>query len=193
MPILGIMASQISGKLWAPAGAYDALATVTVPSGGAASVTFSGIPTGYKHLQVRYIVQTNRGTYGISEYALNFNGDTSSNYSYHELQGDGSGASGLGFANQTAIRGDGTIGTTTGGTFGAGVLDILDYANTNKYKTTRMLEGVDINGTIAGYGGRLALISGNWRNTNAITSMTFIPYTGTLFSQYSQFALYGIK
>ena len=35
MPILGIWASQISGKLWAPAGAYDALATVTVPAGGA--------------------------------------------------------------------------------------------------------------------------------------------------------------
>jgi hypothetical protein len=30
MPILGIMASQISGHLWAPEGAYDALSTVTV-------------------------------------------------------------------------------------------------------------------------------------------------------------------
>ena len=192
MPILGIWASSFRSAA-GPVGAYDALATVTVPSGGVASVSFVGIPTGYKHLQVRYLAQTNRGTYGIAEYALTFNGDTGSNYSYHELLGDGSGASGLAYSTQTAIRGDGTIGTTTGGSFGAGVLDVLDYSNLSKYKTTRMLEGVDINGTIAGYGGRIGLISGNWRNTAAITSMTFVPYTGTLFSQYSQFALYGVK
>ena len=193
MPILGIMASAISGNLWAPGKDYDSIATTTVGGGGSSSITFSSIPSTYRHLQVRYIAQTNRGTYGISEYSLTFNGDTGSNYSYHELLGDGASASGLAYSTQTAIRGDGTIGTTTGGTFGVGVLDILDYANTNKYKTTKMLEGVDFNGTMAGYGGRIGLISGNWRNTAAITSITFVPNTGTLFSQYSQFALYGIK
>lgn len=190
--MLNNIAAILGGAL-PEVGDYESIATVTVGAGGASSVSFTSIAGTYKHLQVRYIAQTNRGTYGISEYALNFNGDTGSNYSYHELLGDGSSASGLGYATQTAIRGDGTLGTTTGGTFGAGVLDILDYANTNKFKTTRMLEGVDINGTIAGFGGRIGLISGNWRNTNAITSMAFIPYSGTLFSQYSSFALYGIK
>jgi hypothetical protein len=44
-PILGIMASQISGHLWEPQGAYDALSTVTL-SANASSVSFTGIPSG---------------------------------------------------------------------------------------------------------------------------------------------------
>jgi hypothetical protein len=40
MPVLGIIASQMSGHLFAPSGAYDSIATTTVGSGGAASITF---------------------------------------------------------------------------------------------------------------------------------------------------------
>jgi hypothetical protein len=51
-PILtGVIASGISGHLtppWSPEGAHDALATVTL-SASAASITFAGIPSGYKH------------------------------------------------------------------------------------------------------------------------------------------------
>jgi hypothetical protein len=57
MPILGIMASQISGHLWAPEGAYDSLATVTL-SASTASIEFAGIPATYKHLQVRVIARS---------------------------------------------------------------------------------------------------------------------------------------
>jgi len=73
--------------------------------------------------------------------------------------------------------------------FGVVVIDILDYANTNKYKTTRALAGLDINAA----GGFIALRSGNWRNTNAITTITLKPESSRIFAQYSQFALYGIK
>jgi len=56
-PILGIYASQITGHLnpFTPTGSYDALASYTVPSGGASTITFAGIPTGgqYTHLQLR--------------------------------------------------------------------------------------------------------------------------------------------
>ena len=88
MPILGIMASQISGHLWAPEGAYDALSTVTL-STTTASIEFAGIPTGYKHLQVRGFAQCNRATYGTDDIKLRFNGDSGSNYSYHALRGTG--------------------------------------------------------------------------------------------------------
>jgi hypothetical protein len=71
--------------------------------------------------------------------------------------------------------------------FGAGVVDILDYKDTNKYKTVRNLTGVDMNGM-----GELGLISGLWRNTNAITSILFYPPANNI-AQYSHFALYGIK
>jgi hypothetical protein len=71
--------------------------------------------------------------------------------------------------------------------FGTVIIDILDYANTNKYKTQRSLGGNDRNG--AGY---IDFSSGNWRNTNAITSIDIKALYGTGFAQYSHFALYGI-
>ena len=93
-PILtGIIASGISGHLtppWSPEGAYDALATVTVGSTSLSSIVFSGIPTGYKHLQVRYIVKSARTGNPLDELNLRFNGDTGTNYAQHALAGDGS-------------------------------------------------------------------------------------------------------
>jgi hypothetical protein len=196
-PILGIWASQISGRLWEPAGAYDALATVTVPSGGAASITFAGIPTGYKHLQIRYMAQTNRGTFGLDNMRIRVgNGsiDAGSNYSFHELFGDGASANANAGANQTGINTTSSLGTSASANiFGVGVLDILDYANIVTNKTLRLLLGHDVNGTISSLGGRVGLDSGNWRSTSAITTIEFAPIFGTAFNQYTQFALYGVK
>ena len=195
MPILGIMASQISGHLWAPDGAYDSLATVTVGSGGVASITFAGIPSTYKHLQIRALVQETRATYGISEFNLTFNSDSGANYSHHGLWGDGGSASASGNASTNFIRvGNGTFGTNTGASFGAGIIDILDYANTSKYKTMRALTGVDVNGTVGGIGGRVGLFSGAWYNTSTVSSFVLTPASpATDFTQYSQFSLYGVR
>jgi hypothetical protein len=141
----------------APASNFESIATVTVGSGGSSSITFSSIPSTYKHLQIRVFAQETRATYGIADISMTFNSDTAANYSVHGFYGDGSGVSQANnISTQSSITfGEGTIGTTTGGTFGVAIVDILDYANTNKYKTTRTLTGVDINGTIAGYGGRV--------------------------------------
>lgn len=179
-PILGIWASQISGRLWEPAGAYDALATVTVPSGGAANITFAGIPTGYKHLQIRGIVQC-----GGQFMTMRANGDTANNYDAHELYGNGSIAGAAAFTTRSNMIIDFMPASTVYGGF---VVDILDYAATNKNKTMRALCGYDSNG-----GGILGLMSSLWRNnTTAITSLELTPASGS-FSQYSSFALYGIK
>ena len=178
----------------AAAGDYESIATVTVGSGGAANVEFTSIPSTFTHLQVRYTAQSNRGTYGRDIVLLNINSDTSTNYSTHRLAGDGGSVSAGDETNATRIFA-GACGTSTAGTnfTGGGIVDILDYANTNKYKTTRTLGGVDHNGTIAGFGGEVVFHSGSWRNTNAITSLKFTPSAGTLFSQYSHFALYGLR
>jgi hypothetical protein len=179
------MASQISGHLWAPAGAYDALATVTVPSGGASSITFAGIPSGYKHLQIRIIGLGNTAASGL----MRFNGDTGSNYSWHALYGDGSTA---------AATAETSSGYVIGNGFGSGpssstipfvtITDILDYASTSKNKTVRSLDATDKNGS-----GYMVLLSGNWRNSaSAISTITIAPNSGN-YTQYSQFALYGVK
>ena len=196
MPILGIMASQISGHLWAPAGAYDALATVTVPSGGAANITFAGIPTGYKHLQVRFFLQDNRATYGSDDIGFRVgNGsiDTGNNYAWHDLYGNGSSVAAQNLTSTSRIELNNAGGTGVASNFGAGVLDILDYANTSKYKTIRSLHGNDVNGTVSGFGGRVALDSGLWMNTSPITTIQFTPLYGSSFNQYTSIALYGVK
>lgn len=183
-PILGIWASQISGRLWQPAGAYDALASVTVPSGGVATIQFAGIPTGYKHLQIRGIA---KGTVASAALLTGFNGDTASNYNNHYLEGSGSSAA-AGYNATSAIITYGTIAPTAAtSVFTGTVIDILDYASTSKFKTTRTLTGYDANGS-----GYIDLNSGLWRSTAAITNITLSTTSGN-FAEYTQYALYGIK
>jgi hypothetical protein len=191
MPILGVIASAITGNLVTTA--YESIATVTVGSGGSASVSFTSIPATYKHLQLRLFTATNRTVYSLDEMYINFNGDTGANYSTHNIQGLDGSASASGTANTSFATSGTTSASAAPNIFTASVVDILDYANTSKYKTSRSLNGFDLNGQVSGYGGFIQLYSSNWRNTNAITSMTFTMLRGSAFIQYSSFALYGIK
>jgi hypothetical protein len=187
-PILGIYASQISGHLFAPSGAYDSIATTTVGAGGSSSVTFSSIPSTYTHLQLRIMSIDSRVVGNFSNIYYTLNGDTTSTYPYHQVYGDGStaGASAYTLAN-SAFFGYCASATTAANVFATTILDILDYANTNKYKTSRALTGGDNNGS-----GVVALSSGLWMSTSAINSITITPLVAN-FTQYSSFALYGIK
>jgi hypothetical protein len=189
------MASQMSGKLWQPDGAYDSLATITVPSGGLASVTFAGIPNTYKHLQIRMMALSNRATFGVDALLMRFNGDSTMNYSQHTLNGNGAAAaaSGQGTGSISACYADFAIGTTVSSYPGVAIIDVLDYANTSKNKVMRALAGTDLNGTVGGAPGRVNFASSAWFNTAAINSITMTPNTGTLFTQHSQFTLYGVK
>ena len=161
---------------------FESIATVTVSSGGASNVEFTSIPGTYKHLQVRIM---NLGSYAGNQ-GLNtiYNNDTGSNYSSHWLYGNGS-STGAGVTANDNIQYFG-FGLWTSEP-NVSVIDILDYADTNKYKTMRCLTGLDRNGS-----GHIYLFSGSWRNTNAITSIKITPNSGN-FNQYSSFALYGIK
>jgi len=163
-------------------GAYDALATVTVPSGGSSSITFSGIPGAYTHLQLRSF----SGTTGAGDIFLRINGDTSSNYYSHLLYGTGSSANAYSTSGTASYW---MVGNSygTANAFGAAITDILDYANINKNKTLRALYGYDTNGA-----GQLNFGSSLWNSTSAINSLTIYPQSGNLI-QYSSFALYGVK
>ena len=99
MPILGILASSITGGLVTDAGAMFPIRSYVVPSGGAASVTFDSIPSTYTHLQIRYIVQQKTGAGGANGIDVRFNDDSGSNYNVHRLVGNGSAASEIGRAH----------------------------------------------------------------------------------------------
>ena len=166
-----------------PQGAYDALATVTVPVGGAATVTFDGIPNSYKHLQIRWLARGNRAGQASDGVNISFNGSAMTNG--HYLFADGASVS-AGVQNNLTTQIPGS--TATASVFGAAVIDILDYANTSKNKTVRTLGGFDANGS-----GQLAFTSTFQASTSAITSITLDDLNGTGFVQYSNFALYGVK
>lgn len=162
-------------------GSYFPIRSYVVPSGGATSLEWTSIPSTYTHLQIRVMNLSGSAT---GDLRLQFNSDTGSNYSLHYLAGDGATASAGGTANTTyAYCGQGGSSTNPA----VSVIDVLDYANGNKYKTTRTLSGYDPNGT----GGWIFLGSGNWRNTNAITSIKLF-INGYNLNQYSSFALYGV-
>lgn len=187
-PNLGIIASSISGHLYTITGNYDALSTVTVPSGGLSSITFAGIPTtGYTHLQVRGIY---RYTTALDILGMQLNDDTAANYSSHKIIGSGSSAS-AGAASSASNMDLGYMMNSSTG-YGAAVIDLLDYTNTTKAKTVRALSGTDLNGS-----GYVTLNSSAWYNNTssvypAINSIKIYPAAGT-FAEYTQFALYGVK
>ena len=186
-PILGIIASSIQNSI-ANANSYESIATVTVGSGGTSAVTFSSIPSTYTHLQIRGI---GRASNSVTDenFVLQFNSDTGANYSLHNVYGTGSAVGANGTTNFTASYFARTSGASSGASiFGAVVSDILDYANTNKYKTLRSLSGHDQNGS-----GYMTLMSGSWRSTSAVTSITIKNETGLNIAEYSSFALYGIR
>jgi hypothetical protein len=186
--ILGIIASS---RL-AAVGDYESIATYTVGSGGQPEIEFTSIPATYTHLELRSL-NINTGTGGSPWQANNlirFNSDTGSNYARHSLIGNGSPpASAEGVSSVTFILGGkgGNLNGSYTNYVGSQVTSILDYANTNKYKTVRTLTGADFNGA-----GEVFFTSGLWMDTNAITSITITNDAGDL-AEYSHFALYGIK
>lgn len=167
---------------------YESIQTVAVGSGGQSTISFTSISGTYKHLQIRLIARGNNADL-YDSLIFKVNSDTANNYTFHSLGGNGSTPSAGGVNPYGGFRGPEIAGaTSTTGIFGVCVADLLDYTNTNKNKTMRMLGGVDRNGS-----GGISLTSGVWMSTAAITRIDITPVFGSTFVQYSSFALYGIK
>jgi hypothetical protein len=160
---------------------YESIATATVSS-DTGSVTLSSIPSTYTHLQLRCFWGQTSAT---STLKIQFNSDTAANYSWHSLYGSGASAAAgsSSSASNMVVTDFGPGGLTTSP--GSAIVDILNYKDTNKYKTLRSLAGYDGNGS-----GYIGIYSGSWRSTSAITSITL---TMTSIKSGSVFALYGIK
>jgi hypothetical protein len=158
------------------------LDTVTVGSGGAASVTFSNIPQTYTDLVVKFSARnTSTGQYAF----YRFNNDSTSAYSARVLTGDGSSATSL---TNTYTGNIANIGTSadTANTFGNGEIYIPNYiGNTNKSSST---DAVNENNATTAYANLTANL---WNNSAAISRIDLLPTAGN-FAQYSTFTLYGV-
>ena len=168
------------------AGAFEQIATA-YGTGSSGVIDFTSIPSTYTHLQIRY---TAKNTSALANMNITFNGVTSANYARHHVAGTGNAASA---ANATSANNISLLNAVTASTIAntatAGVIDILDYANTNKNKTLRAIYGlVDTSsGTSFVYAA-----SGFLNSTTAITSVT-LTASANNFATMSRFSLYGIK
>lgn len=175
-----IIPGVIASSQFVVTNSFESIATLT-GDGSSTSLTFTSIPSTYKHLQIRAL---GRNTSGY----IRFNSDSGSNYSRHWLRGNGTTASATGGASQTEMYGfDLTDNGDGANLYGVGIIDIHDYASTSKYKTLKSVTGADKNGS-----GNIYLFSGLWMNTAAITSIT-IYSPANAATTASKFALYGIK
>ena len=177
---------SLSAAAAADTGAMFPLQVITVGAAGASTVSFTNIPSTYSHLQVRVFAQSARAN-TIDYFNMRINSDTGSNYYAHLLYGNGSSASAYATGTDSKLDFSQWVASSSTSIFGSAVIDVLDYANTNKYKTVRCLNGYDANGS-----GITQLASGLWMNTNAITGISFY-FSNANVAQYSQFALYGVK
>lgn len=164
------------------ANTYVAIATVTVGSGGAATISFSSIPSTYTDLLLKVSARTDQASV-TSEINVTFNGSTSS-ISYRGLYGNGSTA-----GSQTLTRHPilGTGSTATTSTFGNSEIYIPNYAGSNNKSSSADAVAESNTTTVFSY-----LNAALWSNTSAITSVTLTPDSGN-FAQYSTATLYGIK
>jgi hypothetical protein len=164
------------------ANTYTLISSVTVGSGGSASVTFSSIPQTYTDLVLKASINVDAG--GPK---LRFNGDTGSNYSEKLLYGNGSSAasaSSTGTFFEWALQ-----GINIANMFTSNDIYIPNYTSSN-YKSVSVDNVQEANQTsVSAY-----LLAALWSNTGAIDSITaYVAGGGSIFNQYSTFYLYGIS
>lgn len=181
-------ANSKSSKLWdqeTTLGTFESIATATC-TGTESTIVFSNIPQNYTHLQLRCLSRSTYADNGDNVY-MQLNGSSASSYAWHRLISSGATpSSGTNSGVTLGLISINAGSTATAGTFGAAIIDILDYTNTSKNRTVRGLGGYDGNGH--GYN---AFQSFGYFNTTAVSSILLGTSAG--FAQYSHFALYGIR
>jgi hypothetical protein len=183
---LGVLAASGGGS----APSFESIATYTA-TGGETTITLSSIPQTFKHLQLRCITKdAYTASSGAQELGIRFNGDSGSNYSTHRLQANSAVIAQSGSAS-TAIIDRSPIINIYGNLsnyYGAAIVDIHQYSSTSQYKTLRSFTGADWNTP----DGKMAMSSGSWMNTAAITSIAITGFISGAAAG-SKYALYGIK
>lgn len=163
------------------------ISTVTVGSGGASNITFTGISQSYTDLQILLSV---RSAYnGLNDSTLlRFNGDSGNNYSYRVIQGDGSAASSFsGSATAQIFPANINGATSTSNTFANLSIYIPNYTSAN-YKSVSCESAEETNAATI----YSDLIAGLWSSTSPISSILVQASNGN-FTQYSSATLYGIR
>ena len=178
---------------------YNLISTVTVGSGGAASIVFSDIPQTFTDLQIMFSLRSsntdaNTGNYDPLLYRLN---STTSGYTGRNVEGQNTSVYSGTLTTATSSAATGTWGrstdaginnsNSTANCFSSTTFYISDYTGST-FKSIS-IDSVQEQNQAASWLEFNALL---WSNTAAITSMAFALQGGN-FVQYSSASLYGIK
>lgn len=195
----GSSANSAASNAVTPVGGYESIATA-VGTGSSDLITFTSIPSGYTHLQIRGVTRnTVSGYAGLQLFVVRFNNDSASNYSwsYMGANGDNSMVTTQNSSNTSDTYMQlGNSNVSNGGlanTLGALIMDI-DFYTSNKYKNVRLYSGIDQNAAVGGTNTGTTVCQGNWRSTSTISSIYL--YTsggGGSWTTNTTFALYGIR
>ena len=171
------------------ANTFELIASSTVGSGGASSITFSVIPSTYTDLCVLVSVRSARSQSGDNLDIL-FNGSTSNRT---DLAFRGSGTVVVSYTTSNGHIGYIPAASDTSNTFGSACIYIPNYTSSNNKSLSN--EVVMENNNASNGGAFMTLDAGLWSQTAAITSIVLNAASGagSNFVQYSTAYLYGVK
>ena len=163
---------------------YIPITTVTVGSGGAATIDFINVPQNYTDLVIKLSIRSSQ-TGAFADYGkVLFNGSTTS-YSYRDVYGNGSAAASTSGTTTLFMTYQGNAGTAN--VFGNSEIYIPNYGGSNNKSFS--IDGVVENNATTAYATLTAVL---WSNTSPINSISIGPASGT-WQQYSTATLYGIR
>jgi len=157
--------------------------TVTVGSGGAASISFTSIPSTYTDLMVLYSLRSDRA-YAFDNVSISFNGSGATKTD-RRLFGDGAATNS--YSDSELYMGVASDSSATASVFGNCQLYIFNYTSANH--KSALSDGIsENNNTTAAQ----EIVGGKWSNTAVINAVALAPRTGSNWLQYSTASLYGI-
>ena len=165
--------------------AITLISSVTVGSGGAATIDFTSIPSTYTDLAIKISGRDSATPASFNSITMAFN-NSATNQINRILEGTGSAA--ISGSSSTLYAGANMSQGSASNLFSSIDIYIPNYAGSNNksYSSDSVTEQ---NATTA----FADLVAGLWSNTSAINRITFTPANGYSFSQYSTAYLYGIS
>lgn len=178
MPIAGIVASQIQGHLFASN--FEAIQSQTLTS-AISTVSFTGIPQTYTHLQLRMTTTTTTS----GRIQMTWNSNATANQATEWMYGNATTSNGDYATGLTYLA----VGYTDGSSYpNYTVCDIPSYTNTTLNHSFKSFNGYS-NNTSSSW---VAQFVGSTQSSSAINRIDLVANSGN-FNIGSTFTLYGIK
>jgi hypothetical protein len=170
---------------------YTLISSVTVGSGGAATIEFTSIPGTYTDLKVVYSARSTYPTSVSDQIKIRFNDDSGSNYRYRGLfSADDNNVYVDSSSSATYMYvGWGTTNGATANTFGSSEFYVPNYTSSNQKSVSADRTVENNSSTMINMG----FTAGLWTGTSAITKITMYQDSGYNFGQYTTAYLYGIS